>query len=443
MRTKIRNLALSSTALALVALAEPAFAQSTTVFNTLWEVKVGGADYMTTYLASERDAYPSLGQFAYIPQSNISGTAALNRLWNGVNDHMDSVFTSEASYTLGGVLGYGWTTSTAVPGLSDLNRLIASSGDHATVKAGDTISGYSGATPFSRWVFPRYKTANTSLNALTAGGVTISSNSVAGGALWSWVWNGTEFIDSSDYGRLLQSAMFWAVGGVYHNPTEAGGFYSTSIVGAANAQGSPVVQNSNSGSTQTTRSVPVEWYPDSWGGDVTHPVIYTDMIMGKDMTLNYNSMGPVAQYITTVTTSSSVSNADIEVPTGYMPATFNRYYTYDASSQTLTEVFPLSSCSGDQPMSYAPSSGYGGLIISNSAQTRAMAVYAKTTTASGPIGSFFFYQWTGCGGPSKWSAVTPLGTVSAGTHTYNSYITTGTLTNVVANMRQLYVDGAP
>ena len=65
------------------------------------------------------------------------------------------------------------------------------------------------------------KPVRKSLLSLTAGGVTVKSNPAAGGTVWSWVWDGIEFINNWDFGREMQSALFPgdAEGS---NPTEAG-----------------------------------------------------------------------------------------------------------------------------------------------------------------------------------------------------------------------------
>jgi hypothetical protein len=391
---------------------------------------------MTSTSAAERDQFTVRGAYVYIPNTNISGTSGLNRLYNGW-EHMNSLITNEGGYSLEGTLGYPWTSSTAVPGLTQIDRVVNGSGDHAGIKNGDSISGYTTVEHMGRYGYQRWNNEATLFNTLSAGGVTVKSNYVAGGALWSWVWGSTEFIDTYDYGRQMQTSMLWFDGGIQRNPTEAGSGCSQPSVQPYARQGSPVLNNHNSGSVQVTRSIPLEYNSDYWGGDCDHPVVYSGLTIGKNLTLDYNSMGPVAQYQTVVTSDFSVSDALIEIPTAYMPSSFNRYYTYDAYSQALTEVYPpTGGCT--QGTNFSPSSGYGGVIISNSGQTRAMAVYGRSTTVN--VG-FTLWDFRSVCSTSKWNATAQFN-LSSGSFTFNTYVMTGTLNDVVGYMRQLYLDGA-
>lgn len=426
-------------------MAGPAMAQTQVVTNMLWEVLVGGTDYMTTASPAERDAYPVRGLFAYVPTTSATGRRVLNRLYysNGTFfDHMDSDASSEGSYSLEGPLGYPWSSCSAVPGLADLARVgNASTGDHATIIAGDTIPGYGGQDLFFSCAYPRYLLSAEVLNSLTAGGITVKSNSVAGGSIWSWVWNGTEFINHDDYGREMQAAVFFNFTGTTKNPTEAGSTYTYASIPVYARQGSPLIENYNSGNTQITASVPLEWNPDAFGGSITHPVVYADMKIGKEVTLDYNNNPAVAKYLTKVTVGSPISGAQVEIPTAYLTSAFNRFYTYDASSQSRTEVFP-NTCNTGTPVVFKPSSGYGGVIISNNDQTRAMGIYGRTTSVSGGVvDQFQLYDFVTCYSTSKWNAARQNFTLNSGLNTFTTYVVTGTLSDVQSNMRQLFLSG--
>jgi hypothetical protein len=232
----------------------------------------------------------------------------------------------------------------------------------------------------------------------------------------------------------MQAAVFYDFGATVKNPTEAGSLYSTDNEPAYAKQGSPLIENYNSGNTQITASVPLDFDPDTFGGSASRPVVYSDMKIGKEVTLNYNSMGPVAKYVTKVTVGSPIFGAYLEMPTAYLTSSFTRFYTYDAFSQTPTEVFP-GSCN-NLPYVFTPSSGYGGVIISNADQTRAMGVYGRTTSVSGFVDKFNLFDFIGCFGTSKWNAEHSNFTLNSGLNTFNSYVVTGTLSDVQTNMRQ-------
>lgn len=436
-----------SIALLLAVWAVIAHAQTPTVLKILWEVNTG-SDYMTVESAAERDAYTNRGAFMYVPYGSAAGRTALYRLFNGT-DHMTSHVYGEGGYSSEGILGYPWTSPTSVLGLGQLHRRVnPSTGDHAEVRAGDTISGYTVLETPGLYGYPRYNNVAEELLTLTAGGITMKSNLVAGGSIWSWVWNGIEFVDHYDYGREIQNDIDWTSGGVLHIPTMAGSTYSTDAV-AGNRQGSPIYSASNSGSTQSTRAIPLEWNPNTFGGNSVHPVIYSDMLLGKDVTLNYNNMGSVAKYDTVLSLASSVSLANLSTPIGYVPKydgrgpdaanIFDKYYTYDAKFDTLSPASPVG-C-GTSGFIWTPSSGHGGVIIANGAEDAAIGVAAKTTAASGKVGGF---QLTNCisgQNVSSWSAFTGHITQPSGTSTVTTFVVTETLNNVKAKMRQLYLNG--
>ncbi len=381
-------------------------------------------------------------------------------LYNGSFDHMDSSHTSEGPYAFDGNLGYPWTASSAKPGLMGLVRIYNAQVEHATIVDDDFIAGYNTRENFGLYGYRRFDNAAEVLNALSGGGVTIKSNSVAGGSLWSWVWNGIEFVDHQDYGREMQADVLWIPDGhTVYNPTEAGAQYSFPTVTPAARQGAPVLNNQNSGLMQITRAIPLQFDPTPFGGDNTHPVIYPQMQIGKDITLNYNNMGPVAHYVTQVSSDVAIPAASIEIPTGYMPSsTFSRFYEYDAQTQTLVEIHPQqNSCTGsdnsaevvlaaansgiNSPGGIGNFSGHGGVIISNADQSAAMGIYGGLTTVGGSVSYFALFNLTACGSTVKWSAARMID-LPAGGSSFNTWVASGTLSGVVANMHALYAGGA-
>lgn len=417
-----------------------AHAQQQTILKILWEVNTG-ADYMTTQSTTERDMFTNRGAFMYAPYGSVSGTTPLYRLTNGA-DHMDSHVYGEGGYTTEGVTAYVWTSATAVSGLGQFNRLVnPSTNDHAEVKAGDTISGYTTIEAPGLYGYPRYNNTAENLLSLTAGGVTIESNLVAGASIWSWVWNGIEFINNSDYGRELQNAFDWTAAGLLFNPTMGGSKYSTDSV-PGNRQGSPVYSATNSGNTQSTRTIPLEWNPDNHGGAATRPVIYHDMLLGKDVTLNYSNMGPVAKYDSIITLASAVNSANLEAPVAFTPDTFTRYYWYDAQSDVLSGPVTVSYCLiGNPGTTWSPSSGHGGVIVENSGQTAAIGIAGKTTTAAGNLAGFGLGNCLSADHTSVLNAYTGHVNFAAATTTITAFVITETLANVTAKMRQLYLQG--
>jgi hypothetical protein len=121
--------------------------------------------------------------------------------------------------------------------------------------------------------YPRYGNLESSLLTISNSDVAISSNVVAGGCVWQWTWNGIQFINIHDFGREMQSSVSWFNGSQWEDPTEAGDGNScaqTSLteyyLTPQDRQGSPLVTAYNSGSSQTTACVPLDFNPQNWGG---------------------------------------------------------------------------------------------------------------------------------------------------------------------------------
>jgi hypothetical protein len=416
-----------------------------TLLQILWECKPTANDWMTSHHWTEASGYDMTGggQIAYVLSAQVTGTRALYGLYkSSIPDHMDSNTSNEGGYSNLGVLGYPWTSSAA-------NRTVfhryynSSTRDHATVcpTAGQSLgSGYADEGDMGDYCCGRFGSVSESLLSISAGGVTIQSNKVAGGAIWTWTWNGKEFVNDWDHGRQIQSALTWYDLGKKWNPTEAGDTYGNNPV--ARRHGSPwaIFQN-NSSAQQQTQSVPLEWLPwqVSGGGDDC-VVAYMSMRLGKQIDLNFNGMGPVVKYQTQIYTDVATSGATtVEAPTGYLNYEFHRYWSYDATSTTLKET---------TNMDFTPASGYGGVIISDSTTNYAMGCYGALTSQGGSFTKFQLMSFPGGGGTgqydqatSKWNAVWTGTPLPAGWSYFNAWVMTGTTEQVRQYMRTLYHNG--
>jgi hypothetical protein len=295
---------------------------------------------------------------------------------------------------------------------------------------------------------------SSSLLPLTAGGVTVRSNASAGGSVWSWVWNGIEFINTFDFGREMQSSLF--PGDTKNsNPTEAGDAFSR----RADRRGSPLYSLSNRANTQSSRAIPLEFNPQNFGGSPGHPVVWKDVTMGKGLTLNFKNLGPVGQYSTYIKLDipKSLPKAQVEIPSIYVPGKFNVYWTYDAAKQTLTPVSAQvpDGCATKPPKGYTYKTfGFGGVIVSDGTDVstaHAMAIYGVNRSEGGSVNYFTLWSLTkvteckqkpGTGpgdfSTSKLAAVYGPDTVSTGENTYRTWVMTGSINNVTSYMRSLY-----
>jgi hypothetical protein len=423
------------------------------LLRTLYRVVVNGTDRMTTFGPSERTAYPLDAEVFYTPDASATGTTGLDRLLSaGGADHADGLGLMNG-YTIEETLGYPW--STAGTGLTQI--LEASNnvtGDHAMVSPSENLVGYD-AQPLAAYAFPRYGNVGEVLLTTSAGGVTVESNAVAGGVLWRWTWNGVEFIDHPNYGGAVQSAFYYPGQNQDWDPNEAGDEYP--IENPMIAHGSPILRFESKGNTQYTRAIPLNWLAEPFGGDKDHPVIWNQIVIGKDLTLNYMGLGAVAQYtshlILPTTTYGVFAN-----PAGSILSSFARFWTYSSVTKTLTEVTSQlpNGCTDATTTNfggyaYFPTSG--GIIMSDAAGANAMGIYGVNRSEGGSITYFAmwkFYCWgDGPGEDAKdstaWSAVYGNGSdvvFPSGESIYNVYIITDSLQNVTAQMDKLYAMAA-
>jgi hypothetical protein len=420
-----------------------------TILRTLYRVVVNGTDRMTSFGPNERSVYPLEAQLYYVPDAQVAGETALNRMVNTSNtDHADAVDVLDG-YSLDEELGFPWSRA-SLPGLSQMEEGFNSiTGDNAMLLPGENLPGYVPQT-IPVYGYPRYGDAGEALLTLTAGGVQVQSNAVAGGVVWRWFWNGMEFVNNADYGRQIQAAFYYPPNSGTYNPNEAGDYYSRAD--PTTAHGSPLLQFENQGNTQITRTVPLNWDPVAFGGDPDHPVIWSQIVLGKDLTLNFNNMGSVAKYTTHLVLPASTEGG-IAAPAIYLRASFNRYWTYDAPSRALMEVtgqVPNGCPVGNE---YFFHSSFGGSIISDASGNYAMGLYAVDEEHGGTANyiSMGKYLCSGDGAGESAGDTVVMNAVRgggdgierntvfpAGESTYNVYLISDSVQNVAARMDDLY-----
>ena len=286
--------------------------------------------------------------------------------------------------------------------------------------------------------------------AVSGGGTTVVSNLAAGGATWEWTdRTGTQFLNHYDLGRELQASFFIRTpDGRKLNPTEAGDRFADWRVAAELRHSSPLMSATVDDARQITLSVPLEWSPprvDTRAG-TTHPVIYPDLRLGKEVDLAYDGRPDVARYDTIVTLPAATHHGELEAPTAYLRNSFNHLFTFDARTGVLAPITPVRS--DKKGSDWTPPSGVGGLIASDAIGTHAFAIYAATTAAGGTISKFTAHDFH-VDGPA--SGPDDVGTVKlralrsgafvAGTTRTTTYIVTGTFDSVQRTMLQLAHDG--
>jgi hypothetical protein len=293
---------------------------------------------------------------------------------------------------------------------------------------------------------------------------------LAGGALWNWTDGGFQYVDDHDVGRLIQSSVFWLdssanfLNGYKYmaNPDEGGGASVGTPSDATDMFGSPVLSASDpggaTGTTQSTRAIPLEWQTSVWGGGAANPVIWQSMRLGKDLTLNYGGLGyDVAQYKTQLYTPTSLNNyndglgkiypPNIEIPAAFFAAsTFTNFYEYDPTT-TPTQLTAESPTAGGDPIRNKLTNGYGGIILADSTGTHAFGMYGASTSSGGSVTESDMQNLSNLS--SNLGPTMKLGGVNANTtslpsgwSSYTTYLMSGTLAAVQTDMNGLYAAGA-
>lgn len=306
-------------------------------------------------------------------------------------------------------------------------------------------------------------------------------------------------INNYDYGRQIQAALFtWGDGGVPSrcgtNPTEAGDAYSGRCcppagkqnppycpgpppcndanfpclkAQQANRHGSPLLSITTDTTTdpahptQSTRAIPLDFDPNgsiscrgiNLGGTADNPVLWQDMRLGKDLTLNYNNLGRVVQYNTVMQLPRALNTGDatIEDPAVFLRAIFTEIYVYDpkATPPTLNPGSPtcgqskLAAISGTE-FKVEPAAGKG-LIAASADGLTAFGLYAPNNSITRLVA---VKVWSSCpvlGGPSDTGefdfSTTLLAAQTESPFSLNSsfttYLMSGSLQEVQQKMRSL------
>ncbi|MBT3180630.1 MAG: T9SS type A sorting domain-containing protein [Candidatus Marinimicrobia bacterium] len=258
--------------------------------------------------------------------------------------------------------------------------------------------------------------------------ITITTTDRLAGAIHSLTWNGKEFIDSYDHGRQLQSACHFDGFGECYNPTEAG----SSANGAGPTSSSVLINYSSTDHSLSTESKMAFWLSPgdtAWCGPVMNTTETSDFIHTKDVTIGYNNMPHVIEYLVsyTIPDSADVYHGIFEAVTGYMPIDFSSFWTYNPETHLLDT---LSVGPGEQPIP---------VILSTPDSAFVMGVYTPDLPdeafSNAGYGRWMF-DWADV---VKWNAVFRRNDVQEGTtYSFRTFVLVGNLQNVMDAMDELY-----
>ena len=486
---------------------------SPTQMSNIRRVRVRG-DYRSAVTTGERqqwvrDGGINDGAVFYLPWASASNvTAKLYREDNGngvhYRDSMDSPSPGEGGYHTEGIIGVPWTVQ-KYPWLLPLRRYRDTvTNDHGSF--GYVVDGPQYDAPLPNyvgeeilgWGYRRW--FNTALvpQAVSSSRLSVTCNAAAGGAVWEYLYSAgdgaaVQFVNSHDTGRLMQAAMFLysstSPGSMqFVNPTEAGDCLAAGCAaGPATADpqdyhGSPLAGYWTSGNASSpvvhTRAVPLAWSPN--GGDTAmggatefsfgidgdpNPVAFVDMLIGKDMELEYRGMPKVARYTTTLQYPSPIQFAALQIPALYLRPNFNNISIYDAPSGKLVPQPQAGACNSDMIWSafgdnQAPSYPLTcGGILASAGIGHTIGIFGCTAAHGGDVTHLTATNWA-CGnggdGPGSIDTVAlsawrnwnpayfeqpyaPVPNLPGTSANYTSYIVVGdSIADAAMQMSQLY-----
>ncbi len=256
--------------------------------------------------------------------------------------------------------------------------------------------------------------------------IVIKTTDRTAGAIDSLTWNGREFIDSADHGRQLQSASNLDLGKPFYaetfNPTEAGSRRD----GAGPRSTSRLLSIKAKGRTLETSSKMAFWLVPgerSEGHLAVNTTALSEHLLTKHVTIGMPDLPHAISYDVTFTLPANERHtiAQFEALTGYMPAEFSEFFTFNPADGKLA---PLDDGPGEQPLP---------VVFSTPDGAYSMGIIATAPTSphtQGPgYGRFRFKD----AHVMKWNCVyrvrDPHG-VQPGAYTYRMAVAVGTRDDV-------------
>ncbi len=228
------------------------------------------------------------------------------------------------------------------------------------------------------------------------------------GAIDSLTWDGKEFIDSGDHGRLLQSAVTFDGLGERYNPTEGGSQddwsldVSDSVLKAVRAK-------DNLLETETQMAFWLKpGLPDQEGKPAVNTTGLSDTVLFKRVEIK----GHIIDYAVRFRVPKDYTSARFEVLTAYMPVEFNHVWRLDGGE-------------------LVPGEGYNNLPLVLSSGDYAMGICAKGAVYDS------FSPEDMLNPVVKWNVLYERSPVPKGDYDYQCYVVVGTLEDVRNGLKSL------
>lgn len=260
--------------------------------------------------------------------------------------------------------------------------------------------------------------------------IVLRASARVAGAIDSLTWRGTEFINSYDHGRELQSAASFNNWGECFNPTEAGsrddgtGWTSTSRLMSLHAEGQRL----------STRTRMAFWLAPGEqcrpGLRAVNDRVQSDHELSKVVTVGAHGFANVIEHAVSYRVPAAYDRGSFEALTAYLPPAFSQSWVFDPALDRLR--------------AYVDSGGPQRLpvILATADGKFALGVYSAGAPHAGLV-AFGFRRWQfahleGLGNATmKWSCLFALRTIAAGDYPFTCYAIVGSLDQVRATMREL------
>lgn len=263
--------------------------------------------------------------------------------------------------------------------------------------------------------------------------IVITTTTRVAGAIHSLTWNGREFIDSTDHGRQLQSALNCDAGNPIaaetFNPTEAGALSDgVGPTSTSRLLHSLIADNE----LQTTTQMAFWLAPgqSSGGRPAKNPAPLSQHLLTKRVTIGVPGLPQVIDYRVNFALPVNEQHRQVvfESLTGYMPAEFSTFWRYDRDTRRL------------MPLSDGPGEQRDPVVLATATGTHAMGVIARLNDIPDMQGPTYGRFRFAAEEVVKWNCVYRLirdQTIPAGDYGFHLRVAVGTRDDVEQMLEQL------
>jgi len=260
--------------------------------------------------------------------------------------------------------------------------------------------------------------------------VMLTATKRSAGAIESLLWGGMEFLDASDHGRHLQSAVSFDGLTECDNPTEAG---SSRDGSGPSSSSSRLLSASVAGNVLRTHSQMAYWLrlgqrsPDCGLAKNDLPTSVSSTTLAKTVRF-LPGHGNVLEHKITFGLARPRARAQFEVLTAYMPILFGTFYRFDPAADRI------------EPLSDGPGEQSWPVILATEDGMHALGLFAPKTASMGLRGPSYGrwrFEWARV---TKTSVVFRLRNAPAGPHRFLVYTAFGSLDDVRSSLIKLYRD---